>query len=320
MGTTFIARGRRANGRELDTSAAKHAVNRRDQGNNLLERWQAARDKLSDGRRRLVDGILEHLDETVFLTSPELAARTSTSSSPMVCLPKNKNGFVRGLVAVSLWIACAALAPLGAWAAPPQVTAPEPAPAPAAVSDVNATSPRADLNDGATLESFFDGVFDVGMKEHHVAGAAVAVVKDGQLLFTKGYGYQDIDRAIPVDPHKTLFRIGSTTKLFTWTSVMQLVEQGKLDLDKDVNTYLKDVKIPATYDKPITLRDIMTHTSGFEEGFLGYLITNDPEKQIPIKEAMQRHMPARVRPPGVMSSYSNYATALAGLKIGRAHV
>ena len=227
--------------------------------------------------------------------------------------PRANGQLVRGLVSVSLWIACAALAPLGAWAAPAQVTAPEPAPTPADVSDVNATSPRADLNDGATLESFFDGVFDVGMKEHHVAGAAVAVVKDGQLVFTKGYGYQDIDRAIPVDPYKTLFRIGSTTKLFTWTSVMQLVEQGKLDLDKDVNTYLKDVQIPATYDKPITLRHIMTHTSGFEEGFLGYLITNDPETQIPIKEAMQRHMPARVRPPGVMPSYSNYATALAGL-------
>jgi CubicO group peptidase (beta-lactamase class C family) len=234
----------------------------------------------------------------------------------MACLPETRSGFVRGLASASLWIACATLAPLGASAAPPPVTAPDPAPAPAApaaVSDVNATSPRAELDDRAALESFFDGVFDVGMKEHHVAGAAVAVVKDGQLLFTKGYGYQDIDRAIPVDPHKTLFRIGSTTKLFTWTSVMQLVEQGKLDLDKDVNTYLRDVHVPATYDKPITLRDIMTHTSGFEEGFLGYLITDDPQKQIPIKEAMQRHMPARVRPPGVMSAYSNYATALAGL-------
>ena len=117
-------------------------------------------------------------------------------------------------------------------------------------------------------------------------------------------------RVTPDDP----VRVASVSKMVTTIGVMQLVEQGKLDLDKDVNVYLKDVKVPAAYDKPITLRDIMTHTSGFEEGFLGYLITNDPEKQIPIKEAMQRHMPARVRPPGVMSSYSNYATALAGLK------
>jgi DNA-binding MurR/RpiR family transcriptional regulator len=84
MGTTFIARGRRANGRELDTSAAKRAVQTRDQSNNLLERWQAARDKLPDSRRRLVDGILEHLDETVFLTSPELAARFDTDPATIV--------------------------------------------------------------------------------------------------------------------------------------------------------------------------------------------------------------------------------------------
>lgn len=76
----FIARGRRANGQELD----KGAVNRRDQRSNLPERWQAARDKLSDGRRRLVDGILEHLDETVFLTSPELAARFDTDPATVV--------------------------------------------------------------------------------------------------------------------------------------------------------------------------------------------------------------------------------------------
>jgi RpiR family carbohydrate utilization transcriptional regulator len=84
MGTMFLARGPRANGRELDTSAAKQAMNRRHQGNNLLERWQAVRDKLPDGRRRLVDGILEHLDETVFLTSPELAMRFDTDPATVV--------------------------------------------------------------------------------------------------------------------------------------------------------------------------------------------------------------------------------------------
>jgi DNA-binding MurR/RpiR family transcriptional regulator len=84
MAATFIARGRRANGRELGTSAAKQAVHGRDPANNLLERWQAARDKLPDSRRRLVDGILEHLDETVFLTSPELAARFDTDPATVV--------------------------------------------------------------------------------------------------------------------------------------------------------------------------------------------------------------------------------------------
>jgi RpiR family transcriptional regulator, carbohydrate utilization regulator len=84
MGATFIAHGRRANGPKRDTSAAKQAANRREQSNNLLERWQAARDRLPDGRRRLVDGILEHLDETVFLTSPELAARFDTDPATVV--------------------------------------------------------------------------------------------------------------------------------------------------------------------------------------------------------------------------------------------
>src|ERR1043165_4332292 len=84
MTATFIARGRRARGRERDTSAAKPAVHGRDQANHLLERWQAARDKLPDGRRRLLDGILEYLDETVFLTSPELAARFDTDAATVV--------------------------------------------------------------------------------------------------------------------------------------------------------------------------------------------------------------------------------------------
>src|SRR6185437_8520412 len=109
------------------------------------------------------------------------------------------------------------------------------------------------------------------------------------------------------------FRIGSTSKLFTWTAVMQLVQQGKLDLDKDVNTYLTDFKIPATYAKPVTLRSLMTHSPGFEDGALGYLISNDSASVKSIDETLKEHMPARVRPPLVLSSYSNYGAALAGL-------
>lgn len=191
------------------------------------------------------------------------------------------------------------LSPLVAAAAQP----PQPGPTPGAP----------DLNDRAVLESFLDGVLDVGMREHHVTGGVVAIVKDGQVLFAKGYGHRDVEKNLPVDARTTLFRIGSTTKLLTWTAVMQLVEQGKLDLDADVNTYLKGLKIPDTYDKPITMRDLMTHTAGFEEGFLGYLINDDPNKQLPIGEMLARHVPARVRPPGEMSSYSNFGAALAGL-------
>src|SRR5512147_800056 len=118
--------------------------------------------------------------------------------------------------------------------------------------------------DRAELEAFTDGLLKKEMEEYHIAGAAIAVVKDGKLFFTKGYGYADMENKIPVDPEQTIFRTGSVGKVFTWTAVMQLVEQGKLDLNADINTYL-DFRIPDTYPQPITLEHLITHTSGFEE-------------------------------------------------------
>ncbi len=111
--------------------------------------------------------------------------------------------------------------------------------------------------DPAELEAFLDDFFTKDMKENHIPGAAVSVVKDGKLFFTKGYGYANLENKTPVDPEQTIFKIGSVGKLFTWTAVMQLVEQGKLDLDADVNTYL-DFRIPDTYpaaDHPQTPDD-----------------------------------------------------------------
>lgn len=165
------------------------------------------------------------------------------------------------------------------------------------------------------LEPWLDGVMTYAMKRGDVAGGVVVVVKDGQPLLAKGYGYSDVARRLPVDPATTMFRTGSTGKLFTWTAVMQLVEQGKLDLDVDVNRYL-DFKIPDSYPQPITLRDIMTHTPGFEDDGRD-LFTEDPARMIPLRQWLATHMPARVRPPGTYASYSNYATALAGYIVQR---
>jgi len=170
-----------------------------------------------------------------------------------------------------------------------------------------------DINDPAAVEAFFDGAVIPLMKNNNSPSGAVAILHNGELLLAKGYGFEDIDKQVPVDPSRTLFRPGSVSKLFTWVSVMQLVEQGKLDLDTDVNTYLKSFKIKQTFDQPITLRDIMTHTSGFEDGALGYLIVDDPDKAIPLRDAMEKYQPMRVNPPGTHTAYSNYATALAGL-------
>jgi CubicO group peptidase (beta-lactamase class C family) len=166
--------------------------------------------------------------------------------------------------------------------------------------------------DQMQLEAFVDGVMAVTMEEHRVPGATVSVVKDGEVFFAKGYGYADLESGKPVDPAKTLFRIASISKLFTWTAVMQLVEAGKLDLDRDVNEYLTNVEVPATFEEPITLRHILTHTPGFEDQVIRlFSLTEDALK--PLDEVLRDELPLRVRPPGVLPSYSNHATALAGL-------
>ena len=171
------------------------------------------------------------------------------------------------------------------------------------------------VHDRAELAAFLDGVMAANLRDKHVAGATVAVVKDGALFYAKGYGYSDVAKRAPVNAERSLFRIGSTSKLFTWTAVMQLVEQGKISLDADVNNYL-DFKIPATYPQPITMRNIMTHTPGFEEDGRD-LIIDDPAKMATLGTWLKTHIPGRVRPPGTYSSYSNYATALAGYVVQR---
>jgi CubicO group peptidase (beta-lactamase class C family) len=189
----------------------------------------------------------------------------------------------------------------------PRIVRPQELPNP---TPTEPTSTARGLRDRAELEAFLDGMMEANLGDKHVAGATVAVVKDGALFFAKGYGWADPNRHIPVSGERTLFRIGSISKLFTWTAVMQQVEQGKLDLDADVNRYL-EFKIPATYPQPITLRHIMTHTPGFEEDGRD-LITSDTTRMVPLGTWLATHIPGRVRPPGTYSSYSNYATALAG--------
>ena len=148
-----------------------------------------------------------------------------------------------------------------------------------------------------------------------VAGAVVAVVKNGEVIFAKGYGFADVKNHKPVDAERTMFRPGSISKLFTWTAVMQLVEQGKLDLDHDVNDYL-DFKIPARSDGPITLRNIMTHTPGFEEQIKA-LIVSDPKQLVPLQVYAREKTPVRIFKAGSTPAYSNYATALAGYIVER---
>jgi CubicO group peptidase (beta-lactamase class C family) len=167
----------------------------------------------------------------------------------------------------------------------------------------------------ADLEPWLDGFVPYAIERGDIAGAVVAVVKNGEVIFAKGYGLADVEKHKPVDAERTMFRPGSVSKLFTWTAVMQLVEQGKLNLDRDVNEYL-DFKIPPRSDGPITLRDIMTHTPGFEEQIKS-LIVDDPKQLVPLKVYAEQKTPVRIFKAGSTPAYSNYATALAGYIVER---
>ncbi|HUI59356.1 MAG TPA: serine hydrolase domain-containing protein, partial [Steroidobacteraceae bacterium] len=166
----------------------------------------------------------------------------------------------------------------------------------------------------ADVESWLDGYMPYALTSGDLAGAVVVVVKDGAVLAAKGYGYADVEARRPVDPQTTLFRPGSTSKLFTWTAVMQQVELGRIDLDADVNRYL-DFRIPDFQGQPVTMRQIMTHTAGFEEALSGLIVHT---ATVPGLDAVVKGwVPKRIFAPGTTPAYSNYATALAGYIVQR---
>ncbi|HUK29538.1 MAG TPA: serine hydrolase domain-containing protein [Candidatus Acidoferrum sp.] len=167
----------------------------------------------------------------------------------------------------------------------------------------------------ADVEVFFDGLIPAFLEHNNVAGGVVIIVKDGKVLFGKGYGYADVKTKKPISVDETMFRPGSVSKLFTCTAVMQLVEQGKLDLDADVNRYI-DFEIPPAFGQPVTLRRIMTHTAGFEEWGKDLFVPSAADLE-PLQEDLPTHLPTRIFPPGTMPAYSNYAMTLAGYIVQR---
>jgi CubicO group peptidase (beta-lactamase class C family) len=169
--------------------------------------------------------------------------------------------------------------------------------------------------DPSDVEAFLDGLVPLQIETNDIAGVTIAIVKDGKVVFAKGYGYADVKAKTPVSAETTLFRVGSITKLATWTAVMQLVEKGKLNLDTDVNTYL-DFEIPKTFGKPVTLRNLMTHRGGFQETIKNLGAQNSGV--VDLGKYVRENIPAQIYEPGTTPSYSNYGTALAGYIVERA--
>ncbi len=159
-----------------------------------------------------------------------------------------------------------------------------------------------------------DGIAAEAMARDHVAGAAVAVVQDGQVLLQKGYGVDRLGPARAVDPGRTLFRIGGITRTFTWILLMKEVEAGRMRLDGPVNLYLPqaDQIHDQGYRRPILLRDLMTESPGFETRQFGQAIERRPDRIRALGAYLRQERPRRVRPPGDAPTVSDYGVALAG--------
>ena len=184
-------------------------------------------------------------------------------------------------------------------------TGSSPAPSPGVP---NPESADAELTE-QDVNAWLDGILPAYLDQAQIAGAGVSVVSDGELLTARGYGYSDVEAQEPVDPEETLFRVGSVSKPFTATAVMQLVEDGQLDLDTDVDEYL-DFEVDKSYDEDLTLRHLLSHTGGFEERVANAMLAGDEE--VDLRSVVADDPPEQSYEPGTTPAYSNYGIALAG--------
>jgi CubicO group peptidase (beta-lactamase class C family) len=164
---------------------------------------------------------------------------------------------------------------------------------------------------GPDLIERLDEAFGENLEKHEVPGGVLVVVHDGNILHARGFGVADLETERPVDPDETLFYLASVTKTFTATAVMQLVEAGKLQLDRDVNEDLRRVRVPPIFDEPVTLHHLLTHTAGFDDRNIGY-VARSAEGRTLLADYLATSLPARVMPPGRIISYSNHGYGLAG--------
>lgn len=167
------------------------------------------------------------------------------------------------------------------------------------------------LSNPQEFTAWIDEFMNQEMSKSHIPGTVISIVKDGEVFFTKGYGYANVEKKIPVDADKTLFRVASLSKLFTATAAMQLSEQGKLDINADANQYLKKFKIQNPFPEPVTAATMMTHTDGVTTRRIK-LAADKPEKMLPLGDYLAKYMPAVEWLPGTLYSYSNHSIALLG--------
>jgi CubicO group peptidase (beta-lactamase class C family) len=206
-------------------------------------------------------------------------------------------------------IALAAILP--ARAATPEPVASVPSPPPV-VAAPPVTAPLTTTD----AEEFVGPFVREHLVRRRIAGDVVVIVKGGDVLLSRGYGFADLEHRIAMTPDRTLVRPGSISKLFTAIAVIQLVEQGKLDLDRNVDDYL-DVKVPTPRGgEPVTLRMLLTHHAGFEMHVKD--LFGPGTRPEPVGRWLRHSLPPRIYPAGDVAAYSNYGHGLAGYIVDRA--
>lgn len=149
------------------------------------------------------------------------------------------------------------------------------------------------------------------MRKDDVQGVSIALVDDQRVVWAEGFGFADVLRKIPADPD-TVYQVGSISKLFTVTSAMQLAEQGRLDLDQSVQTYLPGFVVANRLARPapVTIRQLMTHHAGLPRDLLKGMWTPEPEPFTHVLDHLQGEY--QVYPPDTVFSYSNVGMTLLG--------
>ena len=168
--------------------------------------------------------------------------------------------------------------------------------------------------DPAVIQRDLASVVPEEMARRHLVGAVVVIVDREGVILAEGYGHADLDQQTPVRPEHTTFRAASVSKLLTTTAVVQLVERGSIDLDRELATYIEGLELPCRDGRPITPRHLLTHSAGLSEGFIGSQARTRPE-WLPLRDYVGRGLPAQFASAGEIISYANYDIGLAGLLV-----
>ena len=165
--------------------------------------------------------------------------------------------------------------------------------------------------DPAEFEAFLDTYIAEQMETHHIPGVVFTMVKDGEVFFSKGYGYADLETQTPMDPEDSVLITASLAKIFTAVGVLHLNERGMVDLDEDVRPYFKEFPLKTTFDEPLTFANLLTHTDGFEARMIG-VAARSQDDLLPLGELLKTYAPTQLYPPGQYMTYGDYASNLSG--------